>query len=243
MKDFIIYLKKIKNTFLTPRWNTVYSNFDNFFLKTKKNKYFFWFLSKFWFLPYDINLRYWHTANENSNHAYNHYQTLDEKAKLLLEKVKKYSINKDIKILDLGCNVGRHLNSLKKSGYNNLYGVDIGKMPVTKSKELFFNLKDANIDCASFENYLFNAKNNFFEIIYTHGATIELTKPTFPLISHISRVLKINGFLIILINENGHNYPRFWRYEFEKNNLILEYIEKLNENHTLFVLNKKIANG
>ena len=38
---------------------------------------------------------------------------LDNSAKIMLGKVKKYSINKNIKILDLGCNVGRHLNYLK----------------------------------------------------------------------------------------------------------------------------------
>ena len=242
MKNFIIYLKKIKNTFLTPRWNNIYSNFDNIFLKNKRNKHFFWFLNKFWFLPYEINSRYWHTANENSNHSYKHYQELNDEAKLLLEKVKKYSFNKNIKILDLGCNVGRHLNSLKKHGYNNLYGIDIGKIPVKKSKKYFSNLKDANIECASFENYLYRTKNNFFEMIYTHGATIELTKPTFPLISQISRVLKNNGFFILLIDENGHSYPRFWRHEFAKNNLTLVYCKKLKGNHTLFALNKKITN-
>ena len=242
MKNFIIYLKKIKNTFLTPRWNNIYSNFDYTFLKNKRNKYFFWFLSKFWFLPYDMHSRYWHTANENSNHSYQYYQVLDYEAKLLLEKVKKYSFNKNIKILDLGCNVGRHLNSLKKSGYNNLYGVDIGKIPVIKSKEHFSSLKNVNIRCSSFENYLYKTKNNFFEMIYTHGATIEMTKPTFPLISQISRVLTKNGYFILLIYENGHSYPRFWRHEFKKNNLILVYSKKVEGNHTLFVLNKKITN-
>ena len=43
-----------------------------------------------------------------------------------------------------------------------------------------------------------------------------MTKPTFPLISHVSRVLKNDGYFILLIVENGHSYPRFWRYEFKK---------------------------
>jgi len=242
MKNFIIYLKKIKNTFLTPRWNTIYNNFDNSFLKNNRNKYFFWFLNKFWFLPYDTRSRYWHTADENTKHSYKNYQSLDSKAKILLDEVRNYSFDKNIKILDLGCNIGRHLNALKKSGFNNLYGVDIGKKPVHQSKKYFLDLKDVNIRCSSFEEYLYKTKSSFFQIIYTHGATIELTKPTFPLISQISRVLDKNGYFILLIHENGHSYPRFWRYEFKKNNLIIVYCEDLEENHTLFVLKKKVIN-
>ena len=238
MKKLIIFFKKIKNTFLTPKWKSVYFNFDKKFTKNKKNNFFYLVLSKFWFLPYDIQNRYWHTADEKSRHSYKNYRILDNSAKIMLGKVKKYSINKNIKILDLGCNVGRHLNYLKKYNFKRLYGIDIGRLPIKKSKTIFPKLKKVNLKCSSFENYLYKAKNNFFHIIYTHGATIEMTKPTFPLISHVSRVLKNDGYFILLIVENGHSYPRFWRYEFKKNNFSIIYDKKLVSNHTLFVLKK-----
>ena len=239
MKRLLVFLKKVKNTFFTPRWNYIFLKYDKNFSKSTKNKFLFLFLSKIWFMPYDIQSRYWHSADERSRHSFKNYRDLNYEAKLLLKKVNEYSINKKIKILDLGCNIGRHLNYLRKLKYNNLYGVDIGKLPIKKSKIFFSNLKKVKLNCSSFENYLYKTKNSFFDIIYTHGATIEMTKPTFPLIFQISRVLKNGGHFILLIDENGHSYPRFWRYEFKKHNLITLYDKNLVGNHTIFVLKKK----
>ena len=87
-----------------------------FFIKNKSNKNFFLFLSKFWFFPYDLQPKYWYNVNEKSSHSFVGYKNLNQDAKLLLNQVKKYSLNKNSKILDLGCNVGRHLNFLKKFG-------------------------------------------------------------------------------------------------------------------------------
>jgi SAM-dependent methyltransferase len=236
--NLLIFVKKIVNTFLTPCWGSVYLYYNINFAKNLKNKKLFWILSKFWFLPYYLSIRYWHNAGINSLHNYNHYLSLDYKSNLLIKIIKKYSSSKNNKILDLGCNIGRHLNSLKIAGYNNLYGVDIGKIPINKSQKIFLNLKKVNMECSSFENYIYKTKNNFFDIIYTHGATIEMVKPTFPLIFQLSRILSSFGYLILLIEENGHAYPRFWRYEFKKHNLKFVYCKNVIDGQTLFVLRK-----
>lgn len=94
-------------------------------------------------MPYNLSIRYWHNADINSRHYYNHYLLLDYKSNLLIKIIKKYSSSKNNKILDLGCNIGRHLNSLKIAGYNNLYGVDIGKIPINKSQKFFFKFKES----------------------------------------------------------------------------------------------------
>jgi SAM-dependent methyltransferase len=232
----MILIKKIINTFLTPRWKHVYKNFNIDFVKKKKN-FIFYILSKFWFMPHDYTYQYWHKANIYSKHYFSHYLTLDPKARILIKQVQKYSSTSN-KILDLGCNVGRHLSELKKLGYSDLHGVDIGKIPIAQSKKIFLNLKRVKNVCSSFEEYLFKTPNNFFNLIYTHGATIELIKPTFPLISQLHRVLDNGGYLVFLIDENGHSYPRFWRYEFKLNNLSIVKAKNIDKNTTLFVLKK-----
>ena len=80
-------------------------------------------------------------------------------------------------------------------------------------------------------------ESKFFDIVYTHGATLELIPPTFDLIFEISRVVK--KFAILMINVNGHAFPRFWRYEFKKNNFkIIEDRPIKNSSLVLFVLKK-----
>ena len=97
------------------------------------------------------------------------------------------------------------MNYLNNHGYKNLYSVDINKDAISYAKR---NNK-LNLKHSSIKNYLLK-KKNYFNVAYTHGATIKLIKPTFNTIS-----------------ENGHTYPRFSRYEFEKNNYNVISIEKL----------------
>ena len=232
----MIFIKKIIYTFLTPRWVNVYKNFNRNFVKNDDKKILFYIFSKFWFMPHTYVYKYWHKANISSKHYYREFLALDHNARMLIKKVQKHS-SKSSKVLDLGCNIGRHLNELRRQGYNNLYGVDIGKIAIAKSKEIFPNLKKVKTVCSSFEEYLFKTQKNFFDLIYTHGATVELVKPTFPLISQLSRVLINGGYMVFIIDEDGHSYPRFWRYEFKLNNLSIIFKKKINTK-TLFVLKK-----
>ena len=106
MKIVSTFLKKIKNTFLTPRWNSVYKRYDEKFTSNNRNKIFYLILNNIWFSPYNIMSRYWHNASKKSVHSFQYYKELNYEAKFLLNKVKKYSLSKNSKILDLGCNVG-----------------------------------------------------------------------------------------------------------------------------------------
>jgi len=235
--NLLLYIKKFKNTFCTPKVKFWYYDYDQKFVKNKKNKIIYNLLSRIWFFPINIMSRYWHNISEGDNHNYKKYSKVDVSAKILLEKVIKFSDKKKDKILDLGCNVGRHLNYLKKKNFKRLHGVDICKLSIKKSTLIFPNLKKINLKCASFEDYLVNTQNDEFDIIYTHGATIELIKPTFPLISELSRVTK--KYIILLIREDAYTYPRFWRIEFKFNGLIIEYNKVLKNGQSLLVLKKK----
>jgi len=44
--------------------------------------------------------------------------------------------NKNLKILDIGCNQGILLSALKKEGYNNLTGIDVSKTEIKHSKTI-----------------------------------------------------------------------------------------------------------
>ena len=82
----MILVKKIINTFLTPRWKHVYKNFNIDFVKKKKN-FLFYILSKFWFMPHDYTYQYWHKASIYTKHYFSHYLTLDPKARILIKQV------------------------------------------------------------------------------------------------------------------------------------------------------------
>lgn len=52
-----------------------------------------------------------------------------------IEVVKKFFPDKNIKILDVGCGTGLFLYSLRKEGYNNLWGIDISENMIKIAKE------------------------------------------------------------------------------------------------------------
>jgi hypothetical protein len=93
------------------------------------------------------------------------------------------------------------------------------------------------LTCQPAEEYLSNKVDNEFDITFSMTASIELISSSYPLLREISRITK--KYFICLIDENGHAYPRFWRYEFKKNGFLMLKSYKVNNSLTMFVLKKK----
>jgi len=123
-------------------------------------------------------------------------------------------------ILDLGCNCGYYLSLLKKEGYRNLSGIDISPAAIQYGKE-HLGLSDVVLMVGSFEEILpkFAADGTQFDLVYTLGATIEIVHPSFDIIDHICKISK--RFVVLIINESSHSYPRFWEYEFNRNGFLM----------------------
>jgi len=228
----LIYIKKIFNTFLTVK--IIRKDYRNNFEKRFK---FLEFISKFlWFIPNNIQRKYWYFADKGQKHDYTKYLYMTDVTNKFVREIKNYSNSED-KLLDICCNVGRFLDYLNKSGFNELYGFDISRKSIKEMQKNFPNINQKKIKCMSAEEYLSSAEDNFFDITYTYGATIELIHPTFPVIKQISRITK--KYFICKIHENGHAYPRFWRYEFKNNNFkIVKSSLSKNDGTTTFVLKK-----
>ena len=142
-------------------------------------------------------------------------------------------IDKKDKILDLGCNSGRHLNELYKKDYKKLHGVDIMNSALLlferEFPKTFMNVK---IEKDFIQRNLLKTTHYFYDTLYTIGATIELIHPSFDIIGQMCRVVKKN--IIILIQPNAHNYPRFYVYEFSKYGFNVIEEKKLGKDHCLF---------
>ena len=235
-----IFLKKIFNTFFHV--NLFNINYSKIY---KKNSFIFTHLPKLiWFIPSNFQALYWKNS-ENLNHGYSHFTEMTPNNKkyiaplLLKKEICNYATKND-KILDVCCSVGRILNSLNQEGYSNLYGFDINKVAIEQSKKVFVNLKNAKLTAQSAEEYLPARVDNEFDIVIALSASIELIPANFPIVREISRITK--KYFICVINENGHAYPRFWRYEFKRNNFIILKSYKAKKKQTMFVLKKKIKN-
>ncbi|PKP61384.1 MAG: methyltransferase type 11 [Candidatus Altiarchaeales archaeon HGW-Altiarchaeales-1] len=74
------------------------------------------------------------------------------------------------KILEVGSNVGNQLLSLQLMGFKNLYGIEISKYAVEKSKE---RTKDINIIYGSAFDLPF--KDEYFDLVFTAGVLIHIS--------------------------------------------------------------------
>ncbi len=81
-----------------------------------------------------------------------------------------FGLKKDIKILEVGCNVGSQLHCLQEMGFTNLVGVDINRQALEVSKK---NLLGIDVMLASAFDLPF--KDNYFDLVFTSGVLIHIS--------------------------------------------------------------------
>ena len=142
------------------------------------------------------------------------YKDLDENGQLFLQTVKQNCAPQE-KILDICCNQGRFLMELCKGGYSNLHGFDImsGAIELCKNHQNF-DPKKISVETSLAQNYFPRQKDASFDWAMTYSATIELIHPEFDIFKELGRVVRKG--LVLFINENGHYYPRFYKYLIKK---------------------------
>lgn len=95
-------------------------------------------------------------------------------------------INKDSKILEIGCNVGNQLRLLQDMGYKSLYGIELQDYAVQKAKSL---TREINIIQGIGDDIPF--RDNYFDLVFTSGVLIhippQLIKETMKEIYRVSK--------------------------------------------------------
>lgn len=80
-----------------------------------------------------------------------------------------FGLTRDIKILEVGCNIGLQLRQLQLLGFHNLYGIDIQERSVEKAKLLSKNI---NIITGFAQEIPF--RDQWFDLVFTSGLLIHI---------------------------------------------------------------------
>ena len=221
------------NTFFTPTflWKQIINDYSAYFNKNHKKQNIVVFVMKtlvlkiFWFWPSLGSADSWRDYEFEDVMGAQAYVKLDEQGLRLMNEVISRTKSEDSALLDLGCNIGRFLNYLAEKGYKNINGVDVSKVAIESMGTTFPALSGiSSVKLQTMQEYLLNTDANSIDIVYTHGATVELVPATFPLVKEICRIC--NEYVVFMINENGHLFPRFWEHEFKMNNFDLVKLER-----------------
>jgi pseudaminic acid biosynthesis-associated methylase len=78
-------------------------------------------------------------------------------------------LTKDIRILEVGCNAGNQLAHLQKSGFTDLWGIEVSWYAIEAAKK---KIQGVNIVKASAFDIPF--KDGFFDLVFTSGVLIHI---------------------------------------------------------------------
>ena len=173
-----------------------------------------WQLAKiFPFWPRITEARSWAKAKRGGQHDPSTYAEWSTDAGTAPDWVMTFETDTTAAILDLGCNIGRHLNHLFQYGYSNLHGVDASGAALDMLRERFPEMAAiATIKHDLFQRFLAQTPDGTYDVVYTNGITVESVHPAFPLVRHLCRVAKKH--VVFLIEDRHPPYPRFWSREF-----------------------------
>jgi SAM-dependent methyltransferase len=177
------------------------------------------------FLPWIVPTRRGVTTPQHWDaHPTSVFDQLHPASLALMQEIVELAPDRATPILDLGCNVGRHLNHLHGLGYRNLRGVDFSRRAIEDMAQRYPEMhRVSRLTVASFQDY-FAGNPEAADISYTRGATFELVHPRFPLIEQVCRHTRRH--VVMVIKEAGHLFPRYWEYEFARQGFELAHLRR-----------------
>jgi pseudaminic acid biosynthesis-associated methylase len=123
----------------------------------------------------DFGKEYTDRNSRNNEDWDNFYKNTWGKTKIEMNQDFIGNLDKNIRILEVGCNTGMQLNGLQRMGYTNLFGVELQPYAVEKAKEY---TRGINLLCGSGFDLPF--KNDYFDVVCTNGVLIHIAPHDLP---------------------------------------------------------------
>jgi len=128
----------------------------------------------------------------------------------ILKGLKKLNLeNKDISILEIGCNVGRNLNFLFNNDYKNLSGIEINNEAIKLCKEIFKTM------CVSDTVKLYNGRlydflpnhTNSYDVVFSMAVLMHIDDEERQIIYDY---LKKNAKYVIFVEPINETQKKIW---------------------------------
>jgi 2-polyprenyl-3-methyl-5-hydroxy-6-metoxy-1,4-benzoquinol methylase len=154
--------------------------------------------------------QYWQNPNDknNSPELYLDNEITLRRSKYLYEVISKH-FTTDIKILELGSNVGRNLNYLYKKGYKNLLGIEINKNAIEiMTKEYPELSKNVGIVNNPIEEVIGQFDDKHFDLIFSMAVLEHIHHDSEWIFGEMIRISKN---MLIIENEttiSDRHFPR-----------------------------------
>lgn len=124
--------------------------------------------------------------------------------KASLEYFLKFNIQKDAKILDIGCNYGSLIYNLYKKGYKNVYGIDINNKTIKEGKKYY---KEIRSRIKIYNGKKIPYQDQFFDVVLMFDVIEHIPSIENFLKGQVYRVLKEKGIFVFQTPNKIINIP------------------------------------
>ena len=161
---------------------------------------------------------YWKNPDDPDYNSPQKYLEPNTNSRILVDIVNQYFNDKNIKIFELGCNVGRNLNKLFENGFKNLYAIEINSEAIKLMEKSFPDtFSCTNIFQTSIEDKIKEFSDKEFDLVFSMAVLMHIHYDSDWIFEHLVRITK--KYLIIMEHETGiarKNFPRNYKIIFEK---------------------------
>jgi SAM-dependent methyltransferase len=162
-------------------------------------------------------LGYWSNPQDAGNTP-EAYLERTIQSEFLLSVIKPY-VSNEMRILEIGCNVGRNLNYLFEAGFRNLEGVEINKNAVALLKQSYPDMaRQTKIHVGSIEGLINGFPDNYYDLVFTVAVLYHIHNDSEWIFRDMVRIS--NGLLITIECEyattDWRHFPRNYKTVFEQ---------------------------
>ncbi len=158
----------------------------------------------------------------------------DESIDLLFMDIMPF-LNKDARILEIGCNAGRNLHYLYSKGYKNLTGIEIGiKAEDTMRQHFPESYSSTKYIVGNAYEEISRLPSASYDLVFAHSVLVNIAPKWNGIFKEMARVSK--AYILIMESEGSYTaYPRDFEKMFKKADCkqIVYKFYKLSDNKRL----------
>lgn len=173
-----------------------------------------------------------------------HYLVCDDSTEWLFEAILPL-IGKDAKILEIGCNAGRHLNYLYEKGYRDLTGIEMAPKAIEMMDDCFPEMsKNIKKITGNAAKILRGLETKSYDLVFCHSVLINISPTHNYIFGEMCRVCR--GYIVTFESEGTVTaYPRDFKRMFERHGFkmgLSKSFVRAKESRAL-ICTDKIADG
>lgn len=152
---------------------------------------------------------FWRDPNHGQNKPQDYLNAPEARGRFVAELSEKH-IPDRVRVLEIGCNVGRNLNSLRLAGWTDLSGIEISESAVNVMKQAYPEMAArATIYNAPVEDVIKQFADRQFNVVFTMAVLEHIHPDSEWVFAEMARIT--DKLLITVENESRSSWRQFAR--------------------------------